>query len=80
MRIWWIGALLLSCRQNPLCPQCPHLNREQKKTDSFSAEDNRLNSFPNLDEAALHAMKRCKTTLSMPMAYEALLAIYSVKI
>ena len=67
VRIWWIGDLLLSCRQ------CPHLNREQKKTDSFSAGDNRLNSFSNLDEAALRAMKRCKATLNMPMAYKALL-------
>ena len=70
VRMWWLGDLLLSCRQSPLCPQCPHLNREQKN-DWFNAGDNRLNSFLNLDEAALRAMKCCKATLNMPMAYEA---------
>ena len=34
--------------------------------------DDSLNSCPNLDEAALRAMKRCKAPWSMPSAYEAL--------
>ena len=37
-----------------------------------SIRENRLNSWPNLDEAARCAMKQCKAPWSMPAAYEAL--------
>ena len=56
------------------CPSCQKIRtfRHHAYVKYVQHRDNSLNSYPNLDEAALCAMKRCIAPWSMPTAYEAL--------